>query len=677
MKSYIVLLVIFSNLILFAQTEEEIFDISLDEILNTEYIEAITKQQEELKTAPVSVSVLYQEEIISAGVTTIPEALRLLPGIIVREQSPGNFDVYVRGFDNCNLNSTLPFPTNSITLIMIDYRVVYNYFSGGTFWETLPISIEDIEKIELIRGPYAALYGPNAISGVINIKTRKKKSTKPESKLSLQSNGADDFLANGSIGFSFLGVNSLISSNYSERKRQDKLYYNWNYKDYMPLDQITTTLRPDAAITNLDELYPQSDQSMKNFAVNCFLYKEINDHSNTTLNFGIQTSESQKIYINNFSTPFSNNLSQTFYADFKYSISQFSAHLSYMGGNQETSGMPDWKYGLDIVDGNFEYLLNYDKLSFRPGANFRIARYDGGFIDGEQSIKNFALVTLADYHFSQKLRALGAVRLDKYNFPEDVYFSYQGSLSYTLTSNHILRTSFGHSNKFPFMLDTFIKNEIELDFATIQYLGNKNIDLLSADTYELGYRYKINKNIIFDIENFITYMNNFSNLIFNSYSQQNNTMVIEYKYQNIEYEAQQFGTTLVLSFSNINRLYLDLFATLQKSEFDPKNNSLRNLNPSLELETTPMVYAGFTLNIPYKNLNVNLSSYYTSKQKFPGIGNSIDLKENLTVNSTVAYNFFNHYKVFINFRNLLNSNVREYGFADKIQRSVFFGISYR
>ena len=57
---------------------------------------------------------------------------------------------------------------------MIDYRIVYNWYNGGTFWDTLPVAITDVERIEVVRGPSSALYGPNAATGVIHIITNKK-----------------------------------------------------------------------------------------------------------------------------------------------------------------------------------------------------------------------------------------------------------------------------------------------------------------------------------------------------------------------------------------------------------------------------------------------------------------------------------------------------------------------
>src|SRR5687767_615534 len=130
-------------------------DLSLKELLNIKII-SVSKKAEFLFDAPLSATVVTKEEISRAGCTSIMEALRLVPGMIVREQSNGNYDIYLRGMDNAPPNA--PFEGGSTTtLVMIDDRPIYNYLRGGTFWETLPIDINDVEKIEVVRGPAGAL----------------------------------------------------------------------------------------------------------------------------------------------------------------------------------------------------------------------------------------------------------------------------------------------------------------------------------------------------------------------------------------------------------------------------------------------------------------------------------------------------------------------------------------
>lgn len=159
----------------------DIVGVSLDElyemILNKDIVSA-SKKVESSFESPLSTSVISHDEIVESGARTIEEVLRLVPGLIVREKTNGNFDVHIRGNDNLPPDHMFVYSENSITLVMIDNRPVYNYVHGGTFWETLPVGIEDIDRIEVVRGPSSALYGPNAVSGVVNIITKVQESKK-------------------------------------------------------------------------------------------------------------------------------------------------------------------------------------------------------------------------------------------------------------------------------------------------------------------------------------------------------------------------------------------------------------------------------------------------------------------------------------------------------------------
>ncbi len=130
-----------------AEEKADVLDeLSLFDLRNLK-IELASKKEESLFDAPLSSSVITRREIINSGATSIMEALRLAPGMIVREQTPGNFDIHIRGFDQVPPNSLFPYFVNTLSLVMIDNRPVYNYFNGGTFWETFPIELIDVEKI--------------------------------------------------------------------------------------------------------------------------------------------------------------------------------------------------------------------------------------------------------------------------------------------------------------------------------------------------------------------------------------------------------------------------------------------------------------------------------------------------------------------------------------------------
>src|SRR5208337_4754481 len=106
----------------------------LEMILNKDVLLA-SKSKEKVLQSPMSTTVISKEELDKSGATSIAEALRLVPGMIVREKTPGNYDIHIRGNDNIPPKNMFVYSEDALTLVMIDNRPVYNYSFGGTFWE--------------------------------------------------------------------------------------------------------------------------------------------------------------------------------------------------------------------------------------------------------------------------------------------------------------------------------------------------------------------------------------------------------------------------------------------------------------------------------------------------------------------------------------------------------------
>src|SRR5712692_50882 len=113
--------------------------------------------------APASLTVITADEIRLTGAATVPEILRRVPGVDVAEMNPSDTNVSVRGFNRRVANKVL---------VLVDGRSVYQDFLGATLWPLLDVSVQDIARVEVIRGPGSALYGANAYAGVVNIITR-------------------------------------------------------------------------------------------------------------------------------------------------------------------------------------------------------------------------------------------------------------------------------------------------------------------------------------------------------------------------------------------------------------------------------------------------------------------------------------------------------------------------
>lgn len=127
-----------------------------------------SKKPEKLSDAAASIFVITDEDIRRSGVTSIPEALRLSPGVEVARQDSHTWAISSRGFNDEFANQLL---------VLIDGRSVYTPLFAGVYWDVQDLMLEDVQRIEVIRGPGATLWGANAVNGVINITTKSAKDT--------------------------------------------------------------------------------------------------------------------------------------------------------------------------------------------------------------------------------------------------------------------------------------------------------------------------------------------------------------------------------------------------------------------------------------------------------------------------------------------------------------------
>ncbi|MDH5479590.1 MAG: TonB-dependent receptor [Nitrosomonas sp.] len=140
---------------------------NLEELMNIEVITA-SKHPQRLTEVPSAVFVITQEDIRRSGATSIPEALRMAPGVQVARVGTDKWSISVRGFNGRFANKLQ---------VLMDGRSVYTPLFSGVIWSQQDTFIEDIERIEVIRGPGATVWGVNAMNGVINIITKKAADT--------------------------------------------------------------------------------------------------------------------------------------------------------------------------------------------------------------------------------------------------------------------------------------------------------------------------------------------------------------------------------------------------------------------------------------------------------------------------------------------------------------------
>ncbi len=174
----------------------DLTSISIEDLMNIQVTSA-SKKEESLSAAPAAIFVITGADIRRGGFSSVPDALRTVPGLYVVQQSSHVWLVTARGFSN---------EFNDKMLVLIDGRLVYSPTFGGVYWDVQDPPLEDIDRIEVIRGPAGTLWGADALNGVINIIT--KDAAKTQGLLVASSAGVNEGYASrvrygGKIGDTF------------------------------------------------------------------------------------------------------------------------------------------------------------------------------------------------------------------------------------------------------------------------------------------------------------------------------------------------------------------------------------------------------------------------------------------------------------------------------------------
>lgn len=592
-----------------------IMGVSADELLQmilNKDVSSASKSKEKVFQSPLSTTVISKDEMIKSGARSIPEALRLVPGMIVREKTTGNYDIHIRGNDNVPPKNMFVYSEDAMSLVMIDNRPVYNYSFGGTFWESLPIDINDVERIEVIRGPSSALYGPNAVAGVINIITKHPDSKKLGVSGNVEAGTQNTKIASlgvtGGVGNKF---KFRVSGNYQYAERFDDKFYVFDLNQYLTYDQMDTlqswwdpmpSRKKTQAEENFSKRITNKRQATDNRGANAFLFYDLNKDVHFDLSTGIQHSDIVTTTLGNHPIPIGGRQSNTQYLDFKTHAYGFEFQTNYMWGNQEVEkGNPAWHISPSIFNSQLEYEYKLKKLTLRPGVSYSHTVYsdkdyvDGankdGFLNGDKLLTGMAGFLRADYKPFDKLRLIAALRVDKYNYPDETYFTYQFISTYNINENNLVRAVYSRANRGPFIVDThadynwkIVKNSALMpNNYTLIWSGNQDLKLPVSDMIELGYRMKLGQHIILDLEAFRTSTKNYSYFMPDAMQftanwarvlakQSSSPDLVDVtgsiKYYNFPLTTVQNGITGNISVAINKKVNFRVFGTLQETRMD-------------------------------------------------------------------------------------------------------------
>jgi iron complex outermembrane recepter protein len=704
-----------------------VFDLSLEDLMNTPIVSA-SKEKESSFDAPLTSCVITRQEINNMGATSIPDALRFCPALIVREVANGSYDVSIRGgidglpsYQYQNINTTI--------LAMIDNRPVFSSFQGGTYWQNLPVEVADVERIEVVYGPNAPMYGPNAVSGVINIITKKDYVDKNTIVHANLQRGLSNIYS-AYVGKKLSDkLDVSVSGNYTNRQRQVTEYYIPNTDTY--------TNNVNLVSASPDTTYPLQNDGVKkmglNFNANYAPTSKVNITYNTSYNKNmawglLQAGHSMSVLSN---TSNSHMLRAEAY--------NFSMQTSILTGNQGLVGNEKaFSHDYTTQDYYLDYNLKLfnNKVSIRPAVAYQNAYINDqkyttdvnkrGLFNSKANVENLSASLKFDCKPVKWIRAILAGRVDKFSQPDKVYPSYQAALNIKPSVNHNIRFAAGRSYNGSFVVSTFADfNAAEVFLASvpsgapglntdIYYIlnlkGGPNRSLLQNDMVEIGYRGQLGKNVQLDASLFYQEFQNLNVFVNQIPSQQYEfypnspvpskvSTVQQSIYKNLDTRIYQKGITLaVLLVTNNKRFSLKPNITLQETRVANYQTyyyeQYANFgNPNLDLNVssniygkgTPSWFGGCTFNVnPFDKLNLGLSAYYYDQTYMTTLAGqpsnlsgvtrptSNDLiREKAIFNAHVTYKVYENITLGFNARNFLNNDSREGWGSDRLGAQYF------
>lgn len=412
---------------------------SVDELfamIMNKNVSSASKQDEDSFTSPLATTVITREELRTYGATTIEDAFRLIPGMIVTQKFNGVYDIHMRGLNNLPDNNSLLYTENNNTLLMVDGRIVQNYITGAMQMHNLPISIEDVERIEVVRGSCAALYGMNAVNGIINIITEKPSAGSKEASGSFQMGNNNTAIADVAIRKNIndkISVGFTVNAQYRKRPTnkiylapQLNLYHangqlelnkclnlqggSDNASRMQIINNNATSVDPNGGFYSLDYIskiftgqneinyltyeskiytykifedyatiydrFPDPELSRRNFGINGYISLTPSNNVRIDIMGGYQNSFIMTNPILYSPVTMTGQTSKTGYANINANIKDLHILANYSGGPQDLyHGVPGGKTKGHNFNAQIDYDINIDKLLIRPSIAYQYLYY--------------------------------------------------------------------------------------------------------------------------------------------------------------------------------------------------------------------------------------------------------------------------------------------------------------
>lgn len=474
---------------------------SLDEELGWLQEEAVifsaSRREQKVSETSAAVFVINNDDLLRSGVTSIPDALRIVPGLQVAQVNANTWAITARGFNGENANKLL---------VMIDGRTVYHPTFSGTLWRTKDVLLEDVERIEVVRGPGAAMWGANAVNGVINVIT---KSANNSQGLLVTAGGGTEDKGLGAVRYGGKIADSLHYRTYLKYADRDDLKVLGGGNPQDNWEKFQGGFRVDGELTEQDSLTLQGDLytgnggSLRSITAPMAPFTSLanvgEDFSGGNIlsrwrhRFSDTSDLSLQLY-------FDHTRDKTTYSAFNESskavINTYDVDLQHyfqLGGRQEVT----WGLGFRYITDDQNNAINF---AFAPASRDYLLY--SAFIQDQVAL------------IPDTLKFLFGSKFEHNDF-NGFQIQPNARLIYTPDNQQTLWASVSRAVRTPNRLDhdtslLYFSQEAPGVFAALQ--GNKDFESEELMAYELGYRIAPAENISIDVAAFYNVYDNLSSV---------------------------------------------------------------------------------------------------------------------------------------------------------------------
>ena len=477
-----------------AQEAQAAASLDLEDLVNMEVkVTSASKKEEALAGAAAAIYVITNDDIRHGGYSSLPEVLRVVPGMTVQQVNSHSWTVSTRGFNG--------FP-NEKMLVLIDGRAVYDPLYGGVDWDVQDVRLEDVDRIEVIRGPGGALWGANAVNGVINVITKSAKQTQG---LSVATSIGHDEGYQGSIRVGAQAGKRFYYRVYAKGGSWEPFVNSGDAELFNAWDLSSGGFRADWTVSDKDVL-TLSGAGYQGHIHDTALVTTDTFHGAVNDPYLVQGGHILGHWDHTFSER--SNTEVVAYCDWTN-----RTDIEFAAEYRNTCNV-DLQHNLQINQRNS---INWGG-GFRSTADQTRATPDNHFIPPDERVN---LVNgFGQYEFDvvpNRLRVIGGSKFE-HNTYTGFEIQPQARAVWTPAKNHNIWGAVSRSVRTPthnehgtFKFGLMTPASASAPLTILGWLGNPNLRAEHQNAYELGYRYQYQQTLSFDATAFY---NSYSDLLY-------------------------------------------------------------------------------------------------------------------------------------------------------------------